>query len=151
MEGCECDACWAAYVWVCCVCCVLGAGAGAKRRRAKPVDPAGEVSCGSRVEGDWTTLRASLEGPCWKEFYGSPGVFLPWGRHGYAPELEVHDWVGLEIWCEDLSVFSQVKLECVTLPSSHGSHDLEGYAPEQVLKGATDAEAMSFENGEVIG
>ena len=45
MEGCECDACWAAYVWVCCVCCVLGAGAGAKRRRAKPVDPAGEVSC----------------------------------------------------------------------------------------------------------
>jgi hypothetical protein len=28
-----------------CVLCVPGAGAGAKRRRAKPVDPAGEVSC----------------------------------------------------------------------------------------------------------
>ena len=25
--------------------CVLGAGAGASRRRAKPEDPAGEVSC----------------------------------------------------------------------------------------------------------
>ena len=39
----ECDACWATYVL--CVLCVLGAGAGAKRRPAKPVDPAGEVSC----------------------------------------------------------------------------------------------------------
>ena len=34
-------------VSVLCILCVLGAGAGAgaKRRRAKPVDPAGEVSC----------------------------------------------------------------------------------------------------------
>ena len=30
---------------VLCMLSVLGAGAGAKRRRAKPVDPAGEVSC----------------------------------------------------------------------------------------------------------
>ena len=27
------------------LCTVLGAGAGVERRRAKPVDPAGEVSC----------------------------------------------------------------------------------------------------------
>ena len=48
-------------------------------------------------------------------------------------------------------MFSQVELECVTFPSSHGSHNLEGYYPEQVLEGATDAEAMAFENGEVVG
>ena len=37
------------------LCAVLGAGAGAKRRRAKPVGPAGEVSCesrGGRSSGD---------------------------------------------------------------------------------------------------
>jgi hypothetical protein len=39
----------------------------------KPVGPAGEVSCESRG-GVQTTLRVSLEGPCWKEL-GLPGVF----------------------------------------------------------------------------
>ncbi|KAI0271947.1 hypothetical protein BGY98DRAFT_184121 [Russula aff. rugulosa BPL654] len=43
VNGRECDACWAMSVWVCCVCCVLGAGAGAKRRRAKPVDTFSEI------------------------------------------------------------------------------------------------------------
>ena len=33
------------YVTVCSVLSMLGARAGAKRRRAKPVDPAREVSC----------------------------------------------------------------------------------------------------------
>ena len=31
------------------LCTVLGAGAGAERHRAKPVGPAGEVSCDGRV------------------------------------------------------------------------------------------------------
>ena len=93
----------------------------------------------------------SLEGPCWKEFYGLTWCALPWRRHGYAHEVRVCGWVGLEIWCEDLSVFPQVELECVALPSAHGLHDFEGYAPEQVLEGASDAEAVTLEDGEVVG
>ena len=39
------------------VLCVLGAGAGAKRRRAKPVDPAGKVSCVGRALAHAAEIR----------------------------------------------------------------------------------------------
>jgi hypothetical protein len=116
-----------------CGCAVCAVCARCRGRREAPSGEAcgssrrGElrIPCGRRLDdASSESRRPVLEGVLWLTW-----CVLPWGRHGYAPELEVHDWVGLEIWCEDLSVFSQVKLECVTLPSSHGSHDLEGYAP----------------------
>jgi hypothetical protein len=50
---------------------LLGAGAGAERRRAKPVGPAREVStvsCGSRGGRSSNNARVHLEGPRWKVF-----------------------------------------------------------------------------------
>ena len=75
---------------------VLGAGAGAERHRAKPVDPAGEVSCeswGGRSSNDALSVprRPKLEG-VWAYL-----DWLPRRGHCYAYKLKVCGWVGLEV------------------------------------------------------
>jgi hypothetical protein len=47
---------------------LLSEGAGAERRRVKPVGPAEEVSCGSRGGRSSNDARVHLEGPRWKVF-----------------------------------------------------------------------------------
>ena len=128
----------------------LGAGAGAERRRAKPVDPAGEVSCesrGGRSSNDASSVprRPELEG-VWAYL-----DWLPRRGHCYAYKLEVCGWVGLEVWGQDLSVFAEVELEGVALPPAHGLDDVEWDASEQVFECASDVEAVAFKVGEIIG
>jgi hypothetical protein len=129
---------------------VLGAGAGAERRRAKPVGPAGEVSCDSRVGRSTNDASSEARRPVMEGVWAHLWC-LAWGWHGYAHELEVYGWVGLEVWCHDLCVLAQVELECVAFPPAHGLYDVEGYASEKVFEGASDAEAVAFEVGEVVG
>jgi hypothetical protein len=57
---------------------VLGAGAGAKRRRAKPVDPAREVSCAG---GD-LALAAAIRENWWSQQ-------TRWFVHSCCCEMEV--------------------------------------------------------------
>ena len=48
-------------------------------------------------------------------------------------------------------MFTEVKLEGLALPLTHGLDYLERDASEQVLEGASDVEAMAFEAGKFIG
>ena len=95
----------------------------------KPVSPAGEVSCESRGgrrpdDASRAPRRPVLEG-VWARLER-----LLWGRHCYAHKLEAQAWLGLEGGGEDLGVLAQVEVKCVTLPSTHGLHDVEWYASE---------------------
>ena len=129
---------------------VLGAGAGVECCWAKPVDPSGEVSCesqGGRSSNNTSSVprRLELEG-VW--------AYLDWllrRGHCYVYKLEVCGWVGLEVWGQDLSVFVGVELEGIALPPAHGLDDVEWDASEQVFECASNAEAMAFKVGEIVG
>src|ERR1700679_3641640 len=123
--------------------CVLGAGAGAERRRAKPVGPAGEVSCDSRVGRSANDASSEARRPV-MEGVRAHLWCLAWRWHGYAHEFEVYGWVGLEVWCQDLRMFAQIKLEGIAFPPAHGLYDIEGYASKGVFEGPSDGEAVSF-------
>ncbi|KAH9926233.1 uncharacterized protein B0H18DRAFT_1007087 [Fomitopsis serialis] len=53
----------------------------------------------------------------------------------------------LQVWGQNLRMFSQVQLEGVTLPSAHCLDNLEGHTAQHVFQGSTDAETVSLELG----
>jgi len=51
----------------------------------------------------------------------------------------------LHVWGKDLSVFPQVYVECITLPTSFDPNNLEGDVSQEVLQGRADPDAMPAE------